>query len=222
MSSCSKAQLYLIRRQLGNFRECHPRKDFLRICWIGQDDAEAFRTRECEPLHNPCSYIEWLLNVGGVTELNEPRVSTPDNCSELQEDSGCTCSPPSIDTSVLAHDTSSSAQTSLFSSVQLEAHVVLTQSPTPWRSGRTPSPVDAPRGCGGCLRIGSENARRTSRPWNPSPMLWYYIWEQQHSYRAASHRSPRRVQQWLQDRANLGDLASIIAGVKLLLREPFQ
>lgn len=196
--------------------ECRPRKEFLRICWIGQDDAEAASRRERQYLQNHCSYIEWLLNVSGVTHLNEPRASTPESCSDLQEDSACTCPPPSIDTSVLAHDTSRKTNTSLCSSMRLEAHAVLSRSPTPWKSGRTPSPMDAPRRCRGFIKTGSESARLTSRPWNPSPMLWYYIWEQQRSNRAASHLSPRRVQQWLQDRANLGDLASAIGGVELV------
>lgn len=217
MSSSSKAHLYLLRRQLGNSRECRPRKEFLRICWIGQDDAEALSRREREHLQNHCSYIEWLLNVSGVTHLNEPRASTPESCSDLQEDSACTCPSPSIDTSILAQDTSCKTITSLCSSMQFEAHAVLSQSPTPWKSGRTPSPVDAPRRCRGFIKTGSENARLTSRPWNPSPMLWYYIWEQQRSNRPASYLSPRRVQQWLQDHANLGDLASAIVGVELVL-----
>nr|XP_050028208.1 uncharacterized protein LOC126523649 [Dermacentor andersoni] len=218
MTSSTMAQLCLLRRQLLHSRDYSPRKEFLRLCWIAQDDTEALSRRECEHLQRQCGYIEWQINVDGVTQLNEPRVSTPESCSEGQEDGVSTCPPPSVETSVLAFDASTKTDTSLRSSLPFNVYLVLSLSPTPWKSGRTLSPVDAPRRCRGPLKTAREIARSTSRHWNPSPMLWYYIWDQQQQRckGAAAALRPRRVQQWLQDRANRCDLASVIAGVQMV------
>lgn len=216
MNSSTKAQLCFLRRQLRHSSDCGPRKEFLRFCWISQDDTDALSRRECEHLQRQCGYIEWLVNVGGVTQLNEPRVSTPESCSEDQEDGASTCPPPSVNTSVLAFDTSNKTNTSLRSSLPFNVCLVLSLSPTPWKSGRTPSPVDAPRRCRGPLKRANESVRLTSRHWKPSPMLWYYIWDQQQqrSKGAAAALRPHQVQKWLRDRANRCDLASIIVGVE--------
>ncbi|XP_065284536.1 uncharacterized protein [Dermacentor albipictus] len=214
MTSSTKAQLHFLLCQLLHSRDCSPRKEFLRLCWIAQDDTEALSRRECEHLQRQCGYIEWLINVDGMTQLNEPRVSTPESCSEDQEDRVSTCPPPSVETSVLAFDASTKTDTSL----PFNVYLVLSLSPMPWKSGRTPSPVHAPRRCRGPLKLVSEIARSTSRHWNPSPMLWYYIWDQQQqrSKGTGAALRPRRVQQWLQDRVNRCDLASVIAGVQIV------
>lgn len=217
MSRSSKEHWCLLLRQLRLSKDCCPRKEFLKICWIGQDDMQGSNARECEHLQRQCRYLEWLLNVGGVTPLNEPRVSTPESCSDPEVDSFSTCPPPSVDTSVLVYDATIKANSSLRSSLRLDVvNMVLSLSPVQWKSGRTPSPVNAPRRCREPPKATRESVRLMPRSWKPSPMLWYYIWEQQRSYGAASPPSPRRVQQWLQDRADLGDLAVVIAGVELL------
>ncbi|KAK8778084.1 hypothetical protein V5799_020585 [Amblyomma americanum] len=176
-------------------RDYSPKKDFLRICWIESEDREAFYWRESAEVQEPPSYKDWLAIAGGHTVLGEPRISTPGSVSEDLESS--TCPPPSVQTSVLAYR-SSDVTTSLRPGSTSSRCTLPPYSPVPWKSGCTPPPDWKPRECrepGRLCRTHDRCQWEARKHWQPSPMLLYYIWEQQQPPRPLTQL--RGVEEWL-------------------------